>query len=424
MAIFKSGIRKSDMFIPAIYERNIMWAIKGTAVAADRYTLNTPTKLIVNVNFDIYNVNSQISLDLSSAANWDGIVPTDYTVAANRAGKDFYVYACQSAGTIKVVLSVNSTVPAGYTADNSRKIAGFHCLCVAVGTIAGHSLTGFVAGDLLPDSVWDIKFRPRCSPEGMVYDSKSNIWVDVYLASGTGASTASVYNGTISDTRDWMAFVDDGGAVGKRMLKDAEFQLIAANSNEETNITGTTDPVTTGGHVDTASRRMISNIGCEDCCGVLWQWLNEQGFQYAGGSHTHTFTGTAMATHQHNLSVIGADAGPANAVLDTNKLAKTSAGNVTIAGADAPAGGGVIGASAGTPAGTNTSVDPAPAWAWYDLPGAKGSLYKQGTFGDTKLPAGASWTSGTYSGSRSRYAYIYRWYTGTGLGCRFASEPV
>jgi len=416
--------RWPKLFIPSIYERDIDWAIKGYSVAADRYTLQTPNKFIVDVDDKIYNVDSQQDIDLSVAANWDTIAPTDYTVAATRAGKDFYVYACQptSGTTVTIVLSANSTVPSGYTAANSRKVAGFHCLCVAVGTIGGHTLTGFVAGDILPDSIWDLKHRPDCSPEGMIYDSKSRLWVDIYFASGTGVSTASVYGGTISDTRNWMDFVDDGGAVKKRMLKDDEFQLIATGSNEETNIAGGTDPGTTGGHLDTASRRMISNIGCEDCCGVLWQWLNEQSYRYDGGSHTHAFTGDALANHQHDLAVIGGDVGPANAVLDTDKLAKTDASNVVITGADDPAGGGVKGASAGTPTGTNAAVDPVPAWGYYDLPGSKGSEYRQGTYGDVKLLAGANWTCGAASGSRARDASYYRWSTYANVGCRFGCE--
>lgn len=50
----------------------------------------------------------------------------------------------------------------------------------------------------------------------------------------------------------------------------------------KSNIKGSSDPNTTGGHVDTAGRRMISNIGLEDCCGVLWQFAMDLGF--AGGS--------------------------------------------------------------------------------------------------------------------------------------------
>jgi len=60
------------------------------------------------------------------------------------------------------------------------------------------------------------------------------------------------------------------------MLTDPEFQVIAAGSNEATNINGSGDPGTTGGHIDTDSRRMISNIGVEDACGALWQWLSDQ----------------------------------------------------------------------------------------------------------------------------------------------------
>jgi len=218
-------------------------------------------------------LTAQAEIDLSSSANWDSVSP-DYRTAANRAGKDFYIYACVpgSGSSPKIILSANSTTPSGYTSSNSRKIGGFHGLCVAVGTISGHTLTGFVAGDVLPASIWDLNFKPKfANPEGMVYSDGINKWVDIYLASGTGSSTTSVYGGTISDTRNWMDFVDDGAAVKKRMLDDGEFQAVAAGSNEGTNITGSADPGTSGGHSDTASRRMISNIGCEDCAGVEWQ---------------------------------------------------------------------------------------------------------------------------------------------------------
>lgn len=183
-----------------------------------------------------------------------------------------------------IKVSASSTNPDGYSTETSRKIAGFHGLCYAVGTISGHDLSGYVAGDILPCSVWDLKHRPVSEPEGMVYDEKANIWVDIYLASGVGSDTASEYNGVISDMRNWMDFVDDGLAVKKRLPWDHEFQSFAAGSNEETNIDGSADPVTTGGHVDTATpgRRMISDIGCEDCCGVMWQWLLDQSYRYDG----------------------------------------------------------------------------------------------------------------------------------------------
>jgi len=399
MAKLSESLRAMASIEREHYERDQKWQAKTVAVAADRYILQTPNQLSVEINDVGYAILTQAGLDLSATATWDQVV-TDYRVAATRAGKDFYVYACQPSPTNKdnpvFLISANSTFPDGYTADNSRNVGGFHCLCVAVGTIAGHTLTDYVAGDILPQSVWDILHRPVSSTVGMVYSSALDKWVDIYLASGTGASTTSVNGGTISDTRDWMSFVDDGHAVKKRLLTDHEFQSAAAGCNEETNITGSADPVTTTGHVDTAARRMISNIGCEDMAGAMWQWLLDQSFRYDGGSHGHTFTGSALATHTHTE----------NQEASYTQNVQTEA------------------KSAGTPAGSNASVDPVPAWAWYDLPGAKGSLYKQGTYGDAKLLAGGGWTNGTNCGSRCRIAGNARWDANTSIGGRFVAEPV
>ncbi|MFA5409549.1 MAG: hypothetical protein WC343_12320, partial [Bacilli bacterium] len=63
------------------------------------------------------------------------------------------------------------------------------------------------------------------------------------------------------------------------------------------------------------------------------------------------------------------------------------------------------------------------AWGYYDLPGAKGSLYKQGTYGDIKLYAGGSWANAATAGSRYRFAYFWRWYSNAYLGGRFGAEP-
>ena len=144
-----------------------------------------------------------------------------------------------------------------------------------------HALEGYAAKDILPASVWCLKHRAKSLVNvGLVYSNGIQKWVDIYLQSGTGIATTSVNGGTITDTRTWMDHVDDGNAVGKRLPRDGEFQSIAAGSNEETNIFGSGDPVTTGGHSDTAGRRMISNLGAEDCCGALWQWLQDQSAKY------------------------------------------------------------------------------------------------------------------------------------------------
>ncbi len=262
-------------------------ALLGAVVA--NFMLNKRDRIIEYKDADEVTVKGSNRIPLLINGKWfyidtdtDLSTGADLDTGAVAAGTDYYVYACDNAGALVFLISAASTYPLGYDANTSRKIGGFHTLCVNVGTIAGHTLTDYTANSILPQSVWDLKHRPRCEPAGMVWSDAAQVWVDIYLASGTGASTVSVNGGTISDTRNWMDFVDDFGAVKKRLLTDIEFQLIAAGSNEETNITGSGDPVTTGGHSDTASRRMISNIGCEDCCGALYQWLSDQSWRVDG----------------------------------------------------------------------------------------------------------------------------------------------
>jgi hypothetical protein len=90
---------------------------------------------------------------------------------------------------------------------------------------------------------------------------------------------------------------------------------------------------------------MISGIGCEDCCGAMYQWLADQSYQNDSSAYVGTFS-------------------------------------------------------------------------YYDLPGNKGSIYKQGGTGDVKLHAGGAWYDGTICGSRYRHADCYRWYAYSAIGSR------
>ena len=225
-----------------------------------------------------------------------------------QAGRDYYVYVCDNgADKASLVVSLNSTYPYGYNANNSRKIGGFHTLCVSVGTISGHPLSEYVAGEILPASVWCLNHRPRSNPEGMVYDSGSGIWVDIYLSSVAGGNLVSVNNGVIADGASaekfhWYKFAQWLARVKKRMPTQLEFFGLSLGANQGTNIQGSVDPNTTTGHVDTSGRRMISNIGCEDTCGVMWQWGLEAG---GGGSssweNAFDSNDTGVAG-QHNLA--------------------------------------------------------------------------------------------------------------------------
>lgn len=275
-----------------------------------RESLATPAKTTItihptwlNINNVGYMLTADTAIDLTDSAAWDD---STYTTAANRAGKDFYIYACTPASgdTPDFILSANATTPTGYTASNSRKIGGFHCLCVAVGTITGHTLSGYVAGDILPASVWDLQHRAVSENEGMVWVPGAGKWVDIYLPSWKDGGMASVYGGTIVDGESSVKIngelaVEYFGLVNKEVISRAEFMVAMAGSNQGTNISGSADPGTTGGHKDTANRRMISNFGIEDGCGALWQWGRDIFENYPGstwGTNDYWLSGYAWQT--------------------------------------------------------------------------------------------------------------------------------
>lgn len=247
---------------------------------SNKTNITIPKNLKINIDGGCYISTINKVLQLSTV-----------DTPQNLAGKDVYIYACKpqdiSSTEPIFILSLNSTVPTGYTASSSRKIGGFHCLCADVGTINGHTLSGYVTGDILPASIWDLLHRPKGEPEGFAYEELTDCWIAIYLPSWDGTKLVSVYNGVIANgtsTKKWHgeAFIEQLMNQKMRLPWRHEFQMAAKGSNEGISIKNAADPNTTGGHVDSNNRRMISNIGLEDCCGCSWQWAMDLGF--AGGS--------------------------------------------------------------------------------------------------------------------------------------------
>ena len=262
----------------------------------NKTVVTIPKGTLINIGNNGYTTYSDVVLELSSLATADA-----------RKGRDVYIYACQPSVVTDIepvfVLSFNSTVPDGYTAENSRKIGGFHCLCAAIGNISGHSLSGYAAGDIIPSSVWDLYWRATSQNEGMSYDDGVGFWVDIYLPSWDGNKLVSVYGGVIVDGYSAKAmhgelFVEEAGRVGKFLIDRAEFMVITRGTPQKTNISGSADPNTTGGHVDTNGVRIVSNSGIEDLCGVMWQWTRDiMGIENANSNAERT-TGFVGATAQ------------------------------------------------------------------------------------------------------------------------------
>ena len=253
-----------DIIKSMIPQASENWYRRPQLFTVTKDTVTIPAGTEVSIDGKGYISDTDTTLDLSTAGS-------------DLSGKDVYIYAVSTTDTSpSFVLSVNSTVPDGYTADNSRKIGGFHCLCTDVGTIDGHSLSDYTAGSILPLSCWDLRHRPQSNPEGMVYIDGLKLWVDIYLTSWSGSNLESVYSAIASSGESSPAFnrckfQEYAGLCGKRLIAYDEFIVAAKGSNEGTNISGSTNPNTTGGHVDTNNRRMISNYGIEDLCGAIWQ---------------------------------------------------------------------------------------------------------------------------------------------------------
>ena len=262
---------------PTYYERDSLPVPNKTTI--------TISKTWVNVNNSGF-VNDEKTLDLTNAVSWDN---NTYTTASNRVGKDFYIYALE---TGEYILSANSTVPTGYTATNSRKIGGFHCLCADVGTISGHTLSGYLAGDILPLSVWDLKHRAISDNEGMVWIPEIGLWADIYLCSWNGSNLESRFNqecvkGESTKKMHGIMMAEELGLVGKRLPTYDEFIVCAKGTPEGDHISTGAVPAGAGGHVGTKGARIISNYGLEDCVGVLWQWSSTLAEHYGtSGSNT------------------------------------------------------------------------------------------------------------------------------------------
>lgn len=263
-------------------------------------------------------------------------------------GRNFYIYLVPEDEGVGIAVSCNSTYPndinADYTANNTRKIAWFSTMCAdidnnltgslpaAPGTVsvgatypvmpyddnvsdfytfynrevvsvtAGtyydvlsvkHPLAGFRAGDIIPESVWCLSFRPIGIGGAMVYAVMTDSAIDVYKQSGTGLNTTSEYGGTVVSARLWQNHQNDFLQVRKSLLSDNEFIAAAIGGNEKT-VAAADDADTykvlhAGGHVDSLGNAMISFIGVWDTNGAGWEWLNTPSAN--GGSNFSTYDG-------------------------------------------------------------------------------------------------------------------------------------
>ena len=255
----------------------------------------------IGIGDDVIVFDEDTSVDLSSYLGDNG---ADYYVFVNADGNvtasvyrnppagyvfigQFHTLCVDVGSNVTGIVPTNNTTVGqsvtlqGYDALKDNDFYNFYTkqiLSITTGNYYNvatipHLLSGFKAGDILPESVWCLNFHPECkSWDGMVYCNSFDIAVDIYLQSGTSEDTTSEYGAVKTCNRPELNHWDDFYQVGKDFLNIQQFMSIAQGSNELTTIEGSYDHETTGGHVDVNNRRMVSFIGCEDCCGYVWQW--------------------------------------------------------------------------------------------------------------------------------------------------------
>jgi formylglycine-generating enzyme required for sulfatase activity len=313
-------------------------------------------------------------------------------------GTDYYVYICiQDNGDAELVISANATYPSGFTAQTSRKIGGFHYGHIrhvaddgswtptdTNGVKFGSTGTDWknnVSIGIVPNSVWDLRNRPICDPEGMV-KINNYLWRDIYKASAAvpielRESGGSVKTGKLqskygqipvtgTEGANWYVFAELAALSGKRLPTYAEF-IAATRGNPEgedsTDNYGWTKTTNssrarTGCQVNTSTGAFdgasgvkpyaISAMNCVDAIGNVYEWLDDLTFRPDGSS-----TG----------------------------------------------------------------------WAWRDVLGnGQGQAYLYNSLGLVALAAGGGWSSGVTAGARAVNATNYPWNVSSNVGVRLACD--
>jgi len=247
--------------------------LMGQIEAASAALLNIPEGL-VNIG------GNGLGYVLNEHLDWDPVVNNDGTFSSLALGNDIYIYAVQqSDGRAELVASKNITVPSGYTADNSRRIGGFHY--GRVRTIAQRYDAGVsLPVQIVPNSVWDLQHRPKCNPTGMVEVIPGRLWCDIYLASEDGTAwpdtvPLSVYNAVpLTGTEGYARGLEYPRLVrnaGKRMPTYAEMLMAAYGTPQ--GATGASDRINTGIHTDYGFD-CVSCLNVDQPSGNVWQVLD------------------------------------------------------------------------------------------------------------------------------------------------------
>jgi formylglycine-generating enzyme required for sulfatase activity len=274
---------------------------------------------------DLFDGNNWLQIPNRGRIEFDPAASLD-SGSSFMVGLDYFIYLCKSgSGDPQIVVSVNATFPDGFSADNSRKIGGFHYGTIrrvstdgkwvpvdSNGVKFGNSGTKWqdnVTIGIIPNSIWDLKNRPRTLFGGLV--KIGHLWVSIYQASAKQAITfmggtngLHVAEGELqskygelpvtgTEGLNQYNFVELAGRSDMRLLTYREWLEAAygspqgedgSNNYGWTN-TGNSSRTRTGCKVNPTSGNYdiaggvkpyaISARNVVDCVGNVWEWLSD-----------------------------------------------------------------------------------------------------------------------------------------------------
>lgn len=285
------------------------------------HSVSVPVGTVVSVGGKIIRLASDYVLDID----------VDIDTGAKTPGTDYYVYALATGG---FVLSANNSFPTGFSAENSRKIGGFHYgLTAEYEAPTGNKTEADMVKirGINAYSFWDLKWRPAAAPEGMVY--VGGRWYDIYLlnsdhiVNGTSKSGATIAGGAVTYGRatpkipleyggdgtaaysgfKWFHANEIAAAHSKELISYAEFMAIAYGVQE-----GVSASSVDGGLGNIEHYNFLtSKYGIEQATGTQNSWGKDVGGNRDDGSVTWAWQNVAESRgqiyvlHANHVTAVG-----------------------------------------------------------------------------------------------------------------------
>ena len=201
------------------------------------------------------------------------------------------ITAARIAACADVSAPLNEYLRATLSSGRCRRVNNSLDPINTAGVVYGTGWETNTYNGIVPRSVWTIKHRPKHpgTPEGMVYAGGGD-WVDIYLVGPGGVSAHGVMPLSGTEGHNYLSFSDLALKVGKKMMSynlwlraaygspqgnDADnLHAWTRTTNAGRALTGATNAA--GNATGTEAKlHAVSSIGCVDCVGNLWEWLDE-----------------------------------------------------------------------------------------------------------------------------------------------------